>query len=89
MEKGDGIARRLTADLQLDPACEEVQAAVREWVAFNEETNKGLDMGANYWSFMAECYLHNTAFIEGTDRKYGAGAARFIGRALTVYIEGK
>lgn len=47
-----------------------------------EESNKGTDMGDNYWEFMAELYETNPAYIEVNDKKYGPGASEFISKAI-------
>ena len=88
--QGDAIAHRILSDLQADPASPEVQAAVAEWVAMGERTSGGADMGDGYWPFLAECYLTNPAYIEGTDRHFGKeGCARFLGLALKAYLAKK
>lgn len=51
MEQTELLTKRLTADLSRDTASPEVQKAVSNLIAFCEETNKGIDMGENYWSF--------------------------------------
>lgn len=87
IEKTDAITRRLTDDLSRDPASGEVQKIVSELISFTEECSKGMDMGENHWSLMADLYLTNAAYIEITDKKYGKGAARFIGLAIRAYVE--
>ena len=37
-----------------------------------------MDMGDNYLGLMAEIYLSRPMHIEGTDKKYGKGASKFI-----------
>lgn len=82
IEKTEELTRTLTSDLTLDPASAEVQKAVCELVSFTEECSRGIEMGDNYWSSMADLYLSNPVYIEVNDRKYGAGASEFIGLAL-------
>jgi len=48
--------------------------------------NSSFDVGENYWSFMAGNYLSNPVFINATDKKYGEGAAEFIGKALKIHL---
>ena len=50
MEQTELLTKRLTADLSRDTASPEVQKAVSNLIAFAKETNKGIDMGENYWS---------------------------------------
>jgi DNA-binding transcriptional MerR regulator len=87
MKQTEVLTKRLTADLSKDVASLEIQEMVGELVAFINESNNGIDMGENYWAFMAETYISTPAFIEVTDKKYGEGASRFMGRALKVYLD--
>ena len=87
MEQTELLTKRLTADLSRDTASPEVQKAVSNLIAFCEETNKGIDMGENYWSFTAESYQSNPIYIEANDRKYGVGASKFIGNAIKEYLD--
>ena len=89
MERTEDITRRLTSDLSRDPSCLSVQELVDEMVSFANECNRGIDMGENYWGVMADNYLSNPIYIEVMDKKYGVGAAKFIGTALKVYLERK
>lgn len=89
IEKTEELTRILTSDLTLDPASAEVQKAVCELVSFTEECSRGIEMGENYWSSMADLYLSNPVYIEVNDRKYGAGASEFIGLALKACIKDK
>lgn len=86
MERGETIMKRLTADLTKNVASKNVLEIIRELISFIDETNKGIDMGGNYWPFMAETYLSNPSVIKVTDKKYGNGAAKFIGLALQAYL---
>ncbi len=87
LAKGEEITGRLTADLRKDAASSDVQTIVDELVSFTNETNRGLTMGENYWSCMAEAYLTDPNYIQATDQKYGDGAAKFIGLALKAYLK--
>lgn len=86
-EKTEALTRKLTADLAKDPADPKVREAAAELIALTEETNKGTDMGDNYWELMTELYMTNPAYIEVNDRKYGAGASEFIGRAIRACLK--
>lgn len=85
----DEITKRLTADLKMDPASPQVQEIMKELISCTEECNKGMDMGENYWSAMADCYESTPAFVEATDKKYGEGASRFISLAIKAYLSGE
>ena len=87
VEQTEMLTKKLTSDLSKDVNLMEVQEMVRELISFTEECNKGLGMGKNYWSFMAENYSSSPAFIEATDKKYGEGASKFIGLALKAYLD--
>lgn len=71
IEKTDYLTRKLTDDLSKDVSSEEIQEIVRELIDLCNQGNSGLDMGENYWAFMAENYLSNPVFINTTDKKYG------------------
>ena len=87
MEQTELLTKLLTADLNRDTTSPEVQKAVSNLITFCEETNKGIDMGENYWSFTAESYQSNPIYIEVNDRKYGVGASKFIGNAIKEYLD--
>lgn len=87
MEQTEVLTKRLTADLSKDVTSLEIQEIVSELVAFTNESNKGIDMGENYWEFMVETYMSTPAFIEVTDKKYGVGASKFMGLALRAYLD--
>lgn len=86
IDKTDYLTRMLTADLSKDVESDEIQATVRELIDFCNQNNNGLDVGENYWGFMAENYLTNPVFINVTDKKYGEGASEYIGKALQYYL---
>lgn len=86
IEKTDYLTKKLTADLSKDVSSGEVQKMLRELIDLCNQGNSGLDMGENYWAFMAKNYLSNSIFINTTDKKYGEGAAEFIGKALKVHL---
>ena len=86
LDKTDALTRTITADLSRDVASPEVQAAVQELVALLTESNGSMDMGENYWSSLVENYLSSPVFIQVTDKKYGEGAANFLGRALKAHL---
>lgn len=89
MEQTEVLTKRLTADLSKDVASPEVQEIVQELISFVNSCNKDIDLGAHYWTFLAETYVSSPAFIETTDQKYGKGASIFIGKAIQAYLEGQ
>lgn len=87
VKKTEALTRRLTKDLSKDVASPEIQAIVAELVCSIEESNQGLDVGENYWQFMAEFYGSNPTFVSVTDQKYGPGAAKYLSLALRAYLD--
>lgn len=85
----NAITARLLADLTQDPASPNVQAILRELVEFTDACNKDIDMGENYWAFMADTYLTDPTYKKVMDQKYGEGAAAFMGHALKAYLAGQ
>lgn len=85
-DQTDALTRKLTGDLDLDTASPEVQENLKELIAFTENTGGSGSIDKHYWSFLADAYLANPVFQETADRKYGSGAAQFIGRALKTYL---
>lgn len=83
------ITQRLTSDLSKDPYSLEIQAIVKEMDDMVKEHFKivKMDMGENYWGLMAEQYLTKPEYTKINDKKYGKGAAKFIGQALKFYSE--
>lgn len=83
------IQEQLTSDLTREPASAEVQQIIEELAAMTKKQHEALhmDMGENYWGLMAELYLTKPQYNEVTDRKYGSGAAKFIGEAFQYYSE--
>lgn len=83
------LIERLTSDLSKDPASTKIQAIVKEMNVLVKEQYEILkmDMGENYWGFMADFYLLKPEFIKIYDKKYGNGATKFIGEALKFYSE--
>lgn len=87
VEKTEALTKRLTADLSRDVASPEIQELVRELVRSIDESNEGMDVGENYWQYMAEFYGTNPTFVSVTDQKYGPGAAKYLSLALRAYLD--
>lgn len=81
------LTKQLTACLGKDPASPEVLAATSALLSFCDICNRGIEVGENYWSGMAELYLTNPVYQEVNDRKYGEGASTFIGLAIKEYLK--
>ncbi|MDP4179193.1 MAG: TipAS antibiotic-recognition domain-containing protein [Bacillota bacterium] len=83
--KLETLYKKLTADLNKDPSSKEIQEIVSEIVDETQKQHEALkvDVGENYWSYQAEQYLSADSIIKkAMDKKYGDGAAKFIGEAL-------
>lgn len=87
IEENEVITKQLTSDLTKDVTSSEIQEIVEKLISFNNEINKDIDMGDNYWSFTAENYISNPIYIKVNDKKYGEGASKFIGYALKAYLD--
>ena len=86
-EKTEALTRKLTADLTKDPTDPGIREITAGLITLTEESNKGTDMGDNYWEFMAELYRTNPAYIEANDKMYGPGASEFISKAIKACLE--
>lgn len=86
-EKTEALTKKLTADLTKDPADPGIREITAGLITLTEESNKGTDMGDNYWEFMAELYRTNPAYIEANNKKYGPGASEFISKAIKACLE--
>ena len=85
LKKSDELFLQLTADISKDVTTEEIQNIVREIVEFTNKNNSIVDMGEGYWDFVIDSYSNEAA--KGiTEKKYGAGSADYIARALKVYF---
>lgn len=85
--KIETLYKNLTADLSKDPLSKEIQEIVSEIVEETEKQHEALkvEVGENYWSYQAEQYLSESILKKVIDKKYGDGAAKFIGEALKIY----
>ena len=91
LERSEALYIALTSDITKDVASPEIQAIVRDIIAFTEETSLGVDLGEGYWDMVADMATHEQT-QKIMDDKYGEGASEYIGRAIRYYIregEGK
>ncbi len=89
IDKTEALTRLLTADLAKDPESPEIYEMAGQLMEYVNETNKGIEMGENYWPYMAQSYRTNPNIITVNDRKYGEGASDFIGSALLAYLRSR
>ncbi|NLC20117.1 MAG: hypothetical protein GX757_13055 [Clostridiales bacterium] len=85
------LYKKLTSDINKDVSSKEIQRIVEEIVKETAKQNvmSGIELGDNYWEYMADVYISNPAFQNATDKNYGEGAALFIGEAIKYYVEHK
>ncbi|GFZ33087.1 MerR family transcriptional regulator [Clostridium zeae] len=83
------LYKNLTADLSKDPSSKEIQQIVEEIATETKKSSDFLkvEMGENHWEYTAEQYLSSSIYEKVMDKKYGKGAAKFIGKALKFYAE--
>jgi len=89
LPKMNTLYEKLTSDLNKDPSSKEIQQIVEKIAAITKKSHESLkvDVGDNYWGYMADLYLSNPTYIKVIDKKYGNGASKFIGEALKFYCE--
>lgn len=87
--KIETLYKNLTADLSKNPSSKEIQEIISEIVAETQKQHESLkvEVGENYWNYQAEQYLSESTLKKVMDKKYGDGAANFIGTALKFYTE--
>ena len=87
LAQSNQLMEHITSDLSKDPSSTDIQEIVKEMDDMVKEHYKivKMDMGENYWGFMADFYLTKPEFIKINDKKYGEGASRFMGEALKFY----
>ncbi|MCI1996960.1 MerR family transcriptional regulator [Clostridium luticellarii] len=91
LPKIDTLYKKLVSDLSRDPFSREIQQIVSEIANETRQINEALkvDEGENYFGYMADFYLSRPEFIKATDKRYGSGASKFIGKALKFYSKNK
>lgn len=91
LPKIDTLYKKLVSDLSRDPFSREIQQIVFEIANETRQINEALkvDEGENYFGYMADFYLSSPEFIKATDKRYGSGASKFIGKALKFYSKNK
>ena len=85
------LYKKLSSDLKKDPYSREIQEIVKEIVDTDQKTHEALkvDVGENYWGYIAEQYLSESIMKRVINKKYGEGASEFIGEALKFYAESR
>ena len=83
------LYEKLTSDLSKDPSSKEMQPIVEKIAAITKKDLESLkvEVGDNYWGYMADLYLSSPTYTKVIDKKYGSGASKFIGEALKFYSE--
>lgn len=87
--KLETLYKKLTTDLDKSPSSDEVQQIVSEIIIGTQELNESLNMevGDNYWSYIAYKYTSDPVLIKSFDNKYGCGSSKFIGEAIKFHTE--
>ena len=86
IEKNEALNAKLYEDITRDPKSEEVQSILDEIIKLGQETRPDVDQGEHYWEMMIDWYIHKESLIEAMDKRYGAGASRYMGEALQYYF---
>lgn len=88
VERNTYLMEQLMKDINRDVTSGEIQELIGEMMNLLETDDQPvMDLGEHYWDNMADGYLHNQALIDIMDKKYGAGASRFMGRAPRCYLD--
>ncbi len=84
------LFKKLTAKRDEDPTSKEIQQIAEEiTIAARSDYELFRKYGeSDPWYYMIKNYLLNPEWIDKVDKKYGKGAAKFIGEALNKYMEG-
>lgn len=87
--KSEKLYKDLASDLSKDPTSKQIQQIVEEIANETKKQNDYLkvDLGKNYWEYLADFYLSNSTFEKIIDEKYSTGSSKFIGKALKYYSE--
>lgn len=83
VEENERLMNLLLSDLTLDVKSNEVQNIIKDILNLMPD----MDMGENYFDIMIDGYLNNESIIDAVDKKYGAGASKFMGEAYRYYFD--
>ncbi|RGD73409.1 MerR family transcriptional regulator [Anaerofustis stercorihominis] len=83
VEENERLMNLLLSDLTLDVKLNEVQNIIKDILNLMPD----MDMGENYFDIMIDGYLNNESIIDAVDKKYGAGASKFMGEAYRYYFD--
>ncbi|NFV14027.1 MerR family transcriptional regulator [Clostridium sporogenes] len=84
------LYKKLTTDLSKDPSSKEIQKIAKEItdIAKNDYEIFKTDRGDSTWYYMMTNLLE-PKWIEAIDKKYGRGAAKFIGKTFKICLQDK
>ncbi|WP_409069486.1 MerR family transcriptional regulator [Clostridium sp. FAM 1755] len=84
------LYKKLTTDLSKDPSSKEIQKIAKEItdIAKNDYEIFKTDRGDSTWYYMMTNLLE-PKWIEAIDKKYGRGAAKFIGETFKICLQDK
>ena len=82
------LYKNLVSDLSIDPSSSEIQQIAKEITTIAKTDYEIFKMNAeyDYWYVIVQSFLVFPDWMNKVDQKYGVGAAKFIGEALTIYL---
>ena len=83
-----GLYKNLVSDLSKDPSSSEIQQIAKEITTIAKTDYEIFKMNAeyDYWYVIVQSFLVFPDWMNKVDQKYGVGASKFIGEALTIYL---
>jgi len=82
------LYKNLVSDLSKDPSSSEIQQIAKEITTIAKTDYEIFKMNAeyDYWYVIVQSFLVFPDWMNKVDQKYGVGASKFIGEALTIYL---
>jgi len=82
------LFKNIVSDLSKNPSSEEIQKIAEEITTIARKDYEFLNINGEYdfWYVIVQTYLVYPDWINKVDKKYGVGAAKFIGEALNKYL---
>lgn len=86
------LYKKLTADINKNPASEELQQIAEEITKITKKDYEIFKLdkkGDDRWYYMSKSFSTDPKWIEAVDKKYGTGSAKFVGEVFKVYLSDK
>jgi len=82
------LYKNLVSDLSKDPSSSEIQQIAKEITTIAKTDYEIFKMNVeyDYWYVIVQSFLVFPDWMNKVDQKYGVGASKFIGEALTIYL---